>query len=117
MAFNNDKAIYLQIADRLSDEILAGTYKAFDRIPSVREYASQLGVNANTAAKAYDQLAQEGVIFNKRGLGYFVAEDAQRHIKTTRRTAFLKTVLPEVVRQMKLLDINMEDIKEAYDKA
>lgn len=74
MAFNNDKAIYLQIADRLSDEILAGTYKAFDRIPSVREYASQLGVNANTAVKAYDQLAQEGVIFNKRGLGYFVAE-------------------------------------------
>ena len=56
MPFNNDKAIYLQIADRLSDEILAGTYKAFDRIPSVREYASQLGVNANTAVKAYDQL-------------------------------------------------------------
>ena len=75
MAFNNDKAIYLQIADRLSDEILVGTYKAFDRIPSVREYAAKLGVNANTAVKAYDQLAQEGVIYNKRGLGYFVAED------------------------------------------
>ena len=66
MAFNNDKAIYLQIADRLSDEILAGVYKAFDRIPSVREYAATLGVNANTAVKAYDQLAQEGIIFNKR---------------------------------------------------
>ena len=112
MAFNNDKAIYLQIADRLSDEILAGTYKAFDRIPSVREYASQLGVNANTAVKAYDQLAQEGVIFNKRGLGYFVAEDAQRYIKQTRRKTFLKTVLPEFVRQMKLLDITWEEVKE-----
>lgn len=92
MAFNNDKAIYLQIADRLSDEILVGTYKAFDRIPSVREYAAKLGVNANTAVKAYDQLAQEGVIYNKRGLGYFVAEDAQRHIKQKRRQIFLKTV-------------------------
>ena len=111
MAFNNDKAIYLQIADRLSDEILAGTYKAYDRIPSVREYAAKLGVNANTAVKAYDQLAQEGVIFNKRGLGYFVAEDAQQHIKQTRRKTFLKTVLPEIVRQMKLLDITWEDIK------
>ena len=113
MAFNNDKAIYLQIADRLSDEILVGTYKAFDRIPSVREYAAKLGVNANTAVKAYDQLAQEGVIYNKRGLGYFVAEDAQRHIKQKRRQIFLKTVLPEMVRQMKLLDLTWEDIKQA----
>ena len=117
MAFSNDKAIYLQIADRLSDEILAGTYKAFDRVPSVREYAARLGVNANTAVKAYDQLSQEGVIFNKRGLGYFVAEDAQRNIKDTRRRAFMKTVIPEMVRQMKLLDTSLEDVKEAFAKA
>ena len=114
MAFSNDKAIYLQMADRLSDEILAGTYKAFDRVPSVREYAARLGVNANTAVKAYDQLSQEGVIFNKRGLGYFVAEDAQRNIKDTRRMVFMKTVIPEMVRQMKLLDISLEDVKEAF---
>jgi len=113
MAFNNEKAIYLQIADRLSDEILAGLYNAFDRIPSVREYAARLGVNANTAVKAYDQLAQEGIIFNKRGLGYFVAEDAQRHIRQTRRTVFLKEKLPELVRQMKLLDITWDDIRQA----
>ena len=117
MAFSNDKAIYLQMADRLSDEILAGTYKAFDRIPSVREYAARLGVNANTAVKAYDQLSQEGVIFNKRGLGYFVAEDAQRNIKDTRRRAFMKTVIPEMVRQRQLLDISLEDVKEAFAKA
>lgn len=117
MAFSNDKSIYLQMADRLSDEILAGTYKAFDRVPSVREYAARLGVNANTAVKAYDQLSQEGVIFNKRGLGYFVAEDAQRNIKDTRRRAFMKTVIPEMVRQMKLLDISLEDVKEAFAKA
>lgn len=113
MAFNNEKAIYLQIADRLSDEILAGAYAAFDRIPSVREYAAKLGVNANTAVKAYDRLAQEGIIYNKRGLGYFVAEDAQRHIRQTRREVFLKTVLPELVRQMRLLDISWDDVRRA----
>ena len=116
MAFNNDKAIYLQIADRLSDEILSGTFQAFARLPSVREYAARLGVNANTAVKAYDQLAQEGIIFNKRGLGYFVAEDAQRHIKQTRRQNFLKTVLPEIARQMKMLDISWEEIKNQLTK-
>ena len=105
------------IGQSTADEILAGTYKAFDRVPSVREYAARLGVNANTAVKAYDQLSQEGVIFNKRGLGYFVAEDAQRNIKDTRRRAFMKTVIPEMVRQMKLLDISLEDVKEAFAKA
>ena len=49
--FNPDKAIYLQMADRLCDEILAGTYRADDRVPSVREYAVLLQVNTNTAVK------------------------------------------------------------------
>ena len=52
MIFSNDKAIYIQMADRLCDEILAGTYKDDDRIPSVREYAVKLQVNTNTAVKA-----------------------------------------------------------------
>ncbi len=57
VTFSNDKAIYLQMADRLCDEILAGTYGADGRIPSVREYAVMLEVNTNTAVKAYDALA------------------------------------------------------------
>ena len=52
MTFNNDKAIYLQMADRLCDEILAGTYGDDDRVPSVREYAVAMEVNTNTAVKA-----------------------------------------------------------------
>ena len=52
MNFENNKAIYEQMADRLCDEIIAGTYKADDRIPSVREYAVMLQVNTNTAVKA-----------------------------------------------------------------
>ena len=72
MTFNNDKAIYIQMADRLCDDILAGTYSDDDRVPSVREYAVSLEVNTNTAVKAYDQLARDGIIYNRRGLGYFV---------------------------------------------
>ena len=63
MAFTNDKAIYLQMADRLCDEILADTYKDDDRIPSVREYAVLLEVNTNTAVKAYDELARANIIY------------------------------------------------------
>ncbi len=77
MTFTNEKAIFLQMADRLCDEILAGTYKADDRIPSVREYAVMLGVNTNTAVKTYELLAREGVIYNRRGMGYYVSPDAR----------------------------------------
>ena len=56
--FEDNKAIYEQMADRLCDEIIAGTYKADDRIPSVREYAVMLQVNTNTAVKAYELLAR-----------------------------------------------------------
>lgn len=77
MDFNNNKAIYEQMADRMCDEIIAGNYRADDRIPSVREYAIMLEVNTNTAVKAYELLAREDIIYNKRGLGYFVAPDAR----------------------------------------
>ena len=114
MIFSNDKAIYIQIADRLCDEILAGKYKDDDRIPSVREYAVLLEVNTNTAVKAYEQLAREEIIYNKRGLGYFVTPGAKKQIMKERKQEFMKERLPELFRQMQLLDITLEDVKSAY---
>jgi DNA-binding transcriptional regulator YhcF (GntR family) len=115
MIFSNDKPIYLQMADRLMDEILAGNYKDDDRIPSVREYAVLLEVNTNTAVKAYDELARENIIYNKRGLGYFVTPGAKEHIMNERKQLFIKEQLPELFRQMKLLGITIDDIKALYE--
>lgn len=114
MTFTNDKAIYLQMADRLCDEILSGKYQDDDRIPSVREYAVLLEVNTNTAVKAYEQLAREEIIYNKRGLGYFVTTGAKKQILKARKQDFMKERLPELFRQMRLLDISIDDIAEAY---
>jgi len=114
MTFSNDKAIYLQIVDRLCDEILSGEYHDDDRIPSVREYAVLLEVNTNTAVKAYEQLAREEIIYNKRGLGYFVTPGAKKQILKARKTEFMKERLPELFRQMQLLGITLEDVAEAY---
>ena len=116
MTFTNDKAIYIQMADRLCDEILAGKYKDDDRIPSVREYAVLLEVNTNTAVKAYEQLAREEIIYNKRGLGYFVTPGARKQILKVRKQEFMKERLPELFRQMNLLDITIDDVAEAYKK-
>lgn len=115
MIFNSDKPIFLQMADRLCDEILADKYKDDDRIPSVREYAVLLEVNTNTAVKAYDELARATIIYNKRGLGYFVTKGAKKQILKERKHVFMKEQLPELFRQMQLLDISMDDVVGVYN--
>jgi DNA-binding transcriptional regulator YhcF (GntR family) len=116
MIFSNDKAIYIQIADRLCDEILADKYKDDDRIPSVREYAVLLEVNTNTAVKAYDELARANIIYNKRGLGYFVTPGAKKQILKERKQEFMKERLPELFRQMRLLGIGIEEVCKAWEQ-
>lgn len=113
--FRQDKAIYLQMAERICDGILGGEYTPGERIPSVRELAVMLGVNANTAVRAYDTLSQEGIIVTRRGLGYFVADDARERILENRRLRFMDETLPEVFRQMRMLDIPLETIKEKWE--
>lgn len=115
MTFNSDKAIYIQMADRLCDDILAGTYNDDDRVPSVREYAVALEVNTNTAVKAYDQLARDGIIYNRRGLGYFVTPGARDSIMKARRRAFLDSTLPSLFRDMRLLGIGIADVVEEWN--
>lgn len=116
-AFGTDKAIYLQMADRLCDEILAGTYKEDDRVPSVREYAVMLQVNTNTAVKAYDTLARDNVIYNRRGLGYFVSPGARDRILTARRDDFMRQTLPSVFRSMRLLGIDIDEVTRAWNES
>ena len=114
--FSNDKPIFQQMADRLCDEILAGVYKDDDRIPSVREYAVTLEVNTNTAVKAYEQLSRENIIYNKRGLGYFVTPGAREQILQERRKAFLGQTLPELFRQMSLLGLGLKEIENVWEE-
>lgn len=114
--FNNDRAIYLQMADRLCDDILVGTYPEGERIPSVRDYAVSLEVNTNTAFKTYEYLAREEVIFNKRGMGYFVSPGAKEKIHAERRADFIKRVLPDIFRNMQMLGIPIAEVAQLFEK-
>lgn len=115
MNFKEGLPIYVQIADRLSDEILAGKYEADARVPAVREYSCLLEVNVNTAVKAFDLLRRRGVLYDKRGLGSFVAADARTLILETRRREFMESDLPEMFRRMTLLGISVDEVRKAYD--
>ena len=112
MDFNQNKPIYLQIADSICEKILSGEYLPDERILSVRELGISLGVNPNTIARVYEHLQGMEIIYNKRGIGYFVAPDAPERILQMQRDEFLKNELPAVVKKMKLLGIPLEVLKE-----
>ena len=115
MKFKESKPIYLQIADRIMEEILQEIHPEEERIPSVREYAAMVEVNANTVVRAYDYLQNQEIIFNKRGIGYFVSKGGKKSILKLRRKAFLTEDVPELFRQMELLQISSTEIKAMYD--
>lgn len=85
-----NRPIYLQIADRISNDIVAGRLPAEGRVPSVRELAADSQVNVNTVVRTYEMLEREGIIFNRRGLGYFVSADAAQKIAENRRRLFFE---------------------------
>ena len=106
MDFHGEKPIYLQIADVFCENILSGSLKADERIPSVREYGADIGVNPNTVMRVYEKLTANGIIYNKRGIGYFVSADARDKILEAQRADFLEKEVPAIKRKMELLGLD-----------
>lgn len=107
MEFDVNRPIYLQIADNICERILSGEFKSASRIPSVREWGMQIGVNPNTVARSYEQLSSRGVIYNQRGIGFFVANDAIDVIKDSERRKFIEEELPAFRNRAELLGIDV----------
>lgn len=114
MTFRENKPIYIQIAEQLMDKIERGDYNAYERIPSVREYAAGAGVNPNTVMRSYDWLEQSGMIYNKRGIGFFVADDAAQIITKARREEFFKNELNQFLEKLNTYKITPEELKSLY---
>lgn len=110
MDFNELKPIYLQINDAICEKILDGTLNPEERILSVREYGAEIGVNPNTVARSYEKLTDAGIIYNKRGIGYFVTADAREIILSNERKAFIENELPAFIKRIKMLGIDPEEI-------
>ena len=107
--------IYLQLADKICDDILLEKYMVEERIPSIRDFASDHEVNPNTVMRSFEYLQQNEIIFNKRGLGYFVSKDAPKLIKEIKKKNFKDIVLPNVFKQMEQLNIGIEEIINEFE--
>lgn len=109
MEFDPNKPIYLQICDNICEQILSGGLAPESRILSVREYGASIGVNPNTVARSYEKLTDAGIIYNKRGIGYFIAEGARDLVLNEMKNEFINSELPQVIKKMKLLGISTEE--------
>lgn len=115
MEFRDNKAIYLQIADFVCEQIVLGKWATEQKTPSVRELAVAMEVNPNTVMRTYDLLQQKNVIQNKRGVGFFVTDDAIANIISYQKNQFIDEELPTVFRNIYLLNIDFDELKTRYN--
>ena len=115
MEFNSNKPIYLQISDSICEKILSGEYPEEGRILSVRELGAEIGVNPNTIMRSYERLTAQGIIYNKRGIGYFISPDARKLIIRSHQSEFMENELPALIHKMKLLGITKDDWTNLWD--
>lgn len=116
MEFKEKQAIYLQIADYVCDHILSGQWKAGERLLSVRELAVKLEVNPNTVMRTYDALLKQNILLNKRGIGFFVDNEAVNRIIQFRKQRFMHEELPLFIKNIHLLQIGWDEIEIKYNE-
>jgi len=111
MEYNDQRAIYLQIADAICEKVLTESWEVNLRIPSVRELASDFQVNPNTVMRTFNFLQQSEIIYNKRGIGYFLSEDAKQKTLNLKKQEFLNKDLPQFISKLSMLGYKITDIQ------
>lgn len=114
MEFRTDQAIYLQISDYICEMILTGKWESGAKIPSIRELAVDIEVNPNTVLRTYAYLQQREIIFNRRGIGYFVADGAFKNARHLKHDDFISNDLPRLFKTMNILTISIEELEKLY---
>ena len=111
--FSKEMPIFCQIKDLILKEIIKKTWKPGEKIPSVRELAVKLKVNPNTVQKAYSSLEKEGIIFVKRGQGYFVIED-EKFIENLKKK-IIEEQIQKFIENLESLGVDISEIKKYFE--
>ena len=112
----DDKSIYLQISQMIETDILRGILLEEERVPSTNELAKLYTINPATAAKGVNILADEGILYKKRGIGMFVATGAVEKIRNRRKNEFYQLRLMELLAEAKSLGISKDELIEQIKK-
>jgi GntR family transcriptional regulator len=108
--FDDRSPIYRQIAERIKADVLSEALKSDEQVMSTNQYAAFYRINPATAAKAFQQLVDEGVLYKKRGIGMFVSSDARVALRAKHRESFFAEVVDPMIAEAKAIGIPLSDV-------
>ncbi|EEM10893.1 GntR family transcriptional regulator [Bacillus pseudomycoides] len=109
-SLEQNKLIYIQIAETIESDILKGILLEEEKVPSTNQFAKLLQINPATAAKGVNLLVDEGILYKKRGIGMFVAKGAKEVVLKKRQSAFRNEFFPKVWKEAEVLEISKEEL-------
>lgn len=114
---DNNKPIYLQIREKIEDQILRDILKEGEQAPSTNQLVNFYKVNHQTVAKGVNQLVDEGILYKKRGVGMFVSEGAKETLIKKRKEQFVDKYIIHLIEEAKILGITDEELITLIKKA
>jgi GntR family transcriptional regulator len=108
--FDDRSPIYRQIADRIKADVLSGTLDGDEQVMSTNQYAAFYRINPATAAKAFQQLVDEEILYKKRGIGMFVSPTARDALRAPRRETFFADVVDPMVAEAEAVGIPIAEV-------
>lgn len=109
---DDSRPIFVQIAERIEDDIIEGVLPEESQVLSTNQFAAFYKINPATAAKGVNMLVDEGILYKKRGIGMFVAEGARSKVMEKRKEHFFEEYVVTMVREAKKLDISVEQLTD-----
>ena len=110
--FSDHVPIYRQIGDRIRADIVTGTLGADQQVMSTNQYAAFYGINPATAAKAFQELIDEGLLYKRRGVGMFVSPQAQAKLLAERRERFFAEHVAPMIAEAQALGIPLDQVAD-----
>ena len=114
--FTGDSPIFQQLAAKIADDILNGSYREETSIPSATDFALFYQMNPATASKGVNMLVELGVLYKKRGVGMFVATGVRELLRTRRREEFRREYLKPLVQEAGVLEIALPELHQMIDE-
>ena len=114
--FEDDRPIFIQIAEGIEDSILSGAFPEESQIPSITEFSVNYKINPATALKGINLLVDQEIVYKKRGVGMFVAEGAVRKLRQKRKDTFYQDYIEAMIAETRRLELSAAEIKEMIEK-
>jgi DNA-binding transcriptional regulator YhcF (GntR family) len=113
---NENRPIFVQIAERIENDIISGELAEETQVPSTNQFASFYQINPATAAKGVNLLVDQGILYKKRGLGMYVAPGARAKLLEKRREQFFEQYVVPMLQEADKLGITMEQVTEMLQR-